>query len=109
MPKLRVSRGAYVAFCALACVAPMAMVLLRYTAGVRVSSMFDDIRFALLGSLIASVLTYPAGIIGTAFSCVTAYVGLLTPTEAVLFAAPLYIGAGYLQWYVLIPRHFGSS
>jgi hypothetical protein len=109
IPRLHLSRGAYIAVTALACVAPIAMALMRFAAGVRVSSMFDDIRFALLGSLIASVLTYPAGIVGTLFSCVTTYVGMLTPTESVLMAAPLYIGAGYLQWYVLIPRYFGSS
>ena len=68
------------------------------------ASLSEDIIAAGLGSVVASILTYPAGVIGTAFSYATVYFGLLTPTEAVLFAAPLYIGAGYLQWYVLIPK-----
>lgn len=66
----------------------------------------DDTMFAILGTLMAGLFTYPTGIVGTIASCVTAYFGVLTPTESVVLATPLYVGAGYFQWYVLIPRYF---
>ena len=69
----------------------------------------EDIIAAGLGNMVASILTYPAGIIGTMLSYAAVYFGLLTPTEAVLLAAPFYIGAGYLQWYVLIPTWKGRA
>jgi len=64
---------------------------------------------ALLGTWVASILTYPAGVIATVISYIPVYLGVVTATEAVLLAAPLYIAAGYLQWYVLVPNHFGVS
>lgn len=110
MRKLNLSRRTYVLLVALACAAPIALVFIHFALGVPTSiSSSDDILFAALGGLVASACTYPAGVIGTIVSYVTVYAGLLTPTEATLFAAPFYIGAGYLQWYVLIPRHFGES
>ena len=62
--------------------------------------------FALLGTFMASLFTYPSGVIGTFVSGCAVYFGWLTPAESVLAATPLYIGAGYFQWYVLIPRYF---
>jgi hypothetical protein len=69
----------------------------------------DEVLLAAAGNLALSVLTYPAGIVGTIAFFALIFVGLATPTEAVLCAAPLYIGAGYFQWYVLIPKHFLRS
>lgn len=110
MRKLSLSRRAYVLLVALACATPIALVFIHFALGVPTSiSSNEDILFAGLGGFMASAFTYPAGAIGTIVTYATIYAGLLTPTEATLFAAPFYIGAGYLQWYVLIPRHFGDS
>jgi hypothetical protein len=108
--KLNLRRRTYIVLCVLACVTPVALVFVQFASDVSPSAASgDDILFAALGNFAASVLTYPAGVVGTIAFCVLIYVGLLTPTEAVLFAAPLYIGAGYFQWYVLIPKHFRVS
>lgn len=66
----------------------------------------DDMMFAALGTFMASLFTYPSGVVGTIVSCGAIYSGLLTPTQSVLLAAPVYVGVGYFQWYVLIPRYF---
>jgi hypothetical protein len=110
MLKLNLSRRIYVLLVTLACATPIALVFISLALGVPTStSSSDDILYAAVGGLVASVFTYPTGVIGTIVSYATVYAGLLTPTEAPLFAAPFYIGAGYFQWYVLIPRHFRAS
>lgn len=111
MPKLNLSRLTYIVLCVLACATPIALDFAQFVFGVPSTShsSSEDIMFAALGSFMASVFTYPAGVVGTVVSCAAAYFGLLTPTEAVLFATPFYVGAGYFQWYVLIPRYFRVS
>lgn len=110
MRKLNLRLRTYVVLCVLACVTPIALVFVLFALNVPTSpSSNDDIMFAALGSLVASIFTYPAGVIGTIVSYLAVYFGLLTPTEAVLFAAPLYVGARYLQWYVLILGYFRVS
>jgi hypothetical protein len=107
--KLHLHRWTYVILCVLACVAPLALILVRYRSGISSSYVsIDDTLFAAVGNLAVSVLTYPAGVVGTIAFYALISVGVATPTEAVLCAAPLYIGAGYVQWYVLIPKHFRS-
>ena len=95
----------YIFLSALACVIPIALVFVQFGLDIP-DSPASDMLLALLGIFLVSVLTYPAGVIGTVISCGATYSGLLTATEAVLFAAPFYVGAGYLQWYVLIPKYF---
>jgi len=110
MLRLNLRRRTYIVFCVLACVIPLAFVFLQFALDVPPSiSSNDDTLFAAAGSFAVSVLTYPAGLVGTIACFVMITSGLVTPTEAVLLAAPLYIGAGYFQWYVLIPRHFRAS
>jgi hypothetical protein len=99
---LNLHRRTYVILCLFACVTPL--ILVRLPSGV-----LDEVLLAAAGNLALSVLTYPAGIVGTIAFFALIFVGLATPTEAVLCAAPLYIGAGYFQWYVLIPKHFLRS
>jgi hypothetical protein len=107
--KLNLHRRTYVILCLLACVTPLALILVRLPSGISSSDVsIDDTLWAAVGNLAVSVLTYPAGVVGTIVFYVLVSVGLTTPTEAVLCAAPLYIGAGYFQWYVLIPKHFSS-
>jgi hypothetical protein len=97
----------YLVYCAWACVGPIALVLFRIAFGAPASiPAQEDMTFALLGTLMAGLFTYPTGVVGTMVSAALVYWGLVTPTESVLLATPFYIGAGYLQWYVLIPRYF---
>ena len=105
--KLSLSRWTYVVLCVLACVTPIVLAFVQVGLGLLTPvAAHDDLLFALAGSFMAIVLTYPAGVVGTFVSWVTMYFGFLTPTESVLLAAPVYLGAGYLQWYVLIPKYF---
>lgn len=105
--KLSLRRRTYIALCMLACVAPVTLVFAQFAHDVSPSTASDhDMLLAALGHFAASVLTYPAGVVGTIAVLGLIYAGWLTPTEALLLAAPFYIGAGYIQWYVLIPRHF---
>jgi len=107
--KLNLHRRTYVILCVLACVTPLALDFTQLPFGVSSSAAFaDGTLWAAVGNLVVSVLTYPAGVVGTIAFYVLIFTGLATPTEAVLCAAPLYIGAGYFQWYVLIPKHFSS-
>ena len=108
--KLNLRRRTYIVLCGLACVTPIALVFVQFAYDVSPSAASDhDTLFAALGNFGANVLTYPAGVVGTIVFLGLVYGGWLTPTEALLFAAPLYIGAGYFQWYVLIPKHFRVS
>ncbi len=104
--KLNLRLRTYIVLCALACVTPFALDFVLFASG---SWPSGDVLFAALGNLAASILTYPAGVVGTIAFYALVYVGLQTPTEAVLSAAPLYIGAGYFQWYVRIPKHFRAA
>ena len=94
-------------FCAWACIGPIVLALFQLGFG-RPGSVAsqDDMMFALLATFMASLFTYPSGVIGSIVSYGTVHFGLLTPTESVLLATPVYIGAGYYQWYVLIPNYF---
>jgi len=97
----------YIIYCAWACVSPVALALLRIAFGAPASvPAQDDLMFALLGTFMAGLFTYPSGVVGTIVSCAAVYGIHLKPTESVLLAAPLYVAAGYFQWYVLIPRYF---
>jgi len=107
--KLHLHRWIYVILCVLACVTPLALILIQHPSDMSSSAASaDDSLLAAVGNLAASVLTYPAGVVGTIASYALIYVGIATPTESVLCVAPLYIGAGYVQWYVLVPKHFRS-
>jgi hypothetical protein len=94
-------------YCAWACISPIALVLIRIVFGGPASGPSqDDMMFAALGTFMAGVFTYPSGVLGTIVSFGAMYFGLVTPIESVLLATPVYVGAGYFQWYVLIPRYF---
>jgi len=103
MRRLSLRRRTYLALCLLACAMPLALVLIQFAFDLSPS---DDSLLAGAGNLAAGVLTYPAGLVGSIAFFIPVVFGLLTPTEAVLFAAPFYIAAGYWQWYVLVPGHF---
>jgi len=106
--KLNLHRRTYVILGLLVCVTPVALVSFELLPVSLRGPSVHETMLAALGGLAVSVLTYPAGVVGTIAFYALVFLGLATPTEALLCAAPLYIGAGYFQWYVLIPRHFSS-
>jgi hypothetical protein len=60
-------------------------------------------------ALLLPVLTFPLGVIGALCVVPLIYLGIATPSEANMLAAPLYAVAGMLQWYVLLPRLYKTS
>jgi hypothetical protein len=107
----KLNRATYLALCIFVCFLP---VLIAYVdtaypeLGLNISIFLGDYYslVSLLGQLLMTVLTYPAGVIGTIVSYITIFFGILTPTEAFLLTTPLYIAAGYIQWYVVMPKYF---
>ena len=56
--------------------------------------------------LAAGALTFPAGLVGLFVATPLIFSGIATPSEAFAIASPVYAVAGYLQWYVVLPRIF---
>jgi hypothetical protein len=109
--RLNLRPRTYISLCVLVCATPFALDFSGFASAISLSigASDDAVLFAVLGSLVASALTYPAGVVGTIAFYALIFVGLATPAEALLVAAPLNVGAGYFQWYVLIPKHFRAS
>ena len=105
------SRSLYLIVCVITCSSPITFLILAFALGYTPAlSSEEDLIFAMLGTFSISLLTYPAGAIGTLFAYyITIYHGLLLPSETVIVAAPLYIGAGYWQWYVLLPKYYARQ
>jgi hypothetical protein len=76
-------------------------------------SRLESIRDALLvlpPLLCLMALTYPLGMVITAISFVVVVVlAWLPPFGGVMFAIPFYLIAGYVQWYLLVPRYFDTK
>jgi len=98
------SRGRYLALCAAACAVPILAELAQLSLGTPLPG--PENVYVAAGLLLLAVLSYPAGVIGTLAAVTTMWAGILTPAEAVVLATPLFAGAGYLQWYVLLPGFF---
>jgi hypothetical protein len=109
MPKL--NRKSYLVICILFSLLPAIVVFMESVLpdlGLNFS-IFPKEYSHLVGTLntfLSMVLTYPAGAVGTIVSLITIYFGILTSEEAFLLTTPLYIAAGYFQWYVMIPKYF---
>lgn len=109
--RLRMNRWIYFILCVIASCAPFALGFLGMTfpeLGAELSESIISI-ITVLGFQGLAVLTYPAGILGTFVSFLAILFGYTTPLEALLVAAPFSITAGYLQWFVVIPRIFAGS
>jgi hypothetical protein len=50
------------------------------------------------------VLTYPLAAFAEAVVLLLVGLGLATTSEALIAAWPLYVGLGYVQWFVVLPR-----
>jgi hypothetical protein len=102
------NRWVYFTLGALACCTPIAIVLIQFI----FPALADELNYTILASFgfqSLAVLTYPAGVVGTLVVLPTIYFGFVTPTEALLIAGPISLAAGYLQWFVVIPRIFGRA
>lgn len=110
MPTFRIPARAYLAICLLVCAAPLLGVLSSFfTPAAAQVPYAQELLWAGAGNLLASLLTYPAGAIGSAVSALAVFSGWLTPAEALLVSAPVYALAGHWQWYVWLPRRFRRS
>ena len=106
--KIGINRWVYIALGAVASCGPIAVVFAKlFYPGIGIE--LDDAILSTIGFQSLAILTYPAGVLGTLVSIPAIYSGFVTPTEALLIAGPIAIAAGYLQWYVVIPRVFGRA
>ena len=94
------NRILYLVLCVPLCVVPIVLALLAEYMGWPV----NDAAAAAIGLLLIPILTYPAGVVGTVFFLIVTLTGLTTLTEGMVLAAPVFVGAGYLQWYVILPK-----
>jgi hypothetical protein len=62
-----------------------------------------------MGNLLLSVLSYPFGVLATAFGYGLMLLGLVTPMEAVVLMTPLAALLGYLQWFRIIPAFYNKA
>lgn len=56
------------------------------------------------GLLALAVLTFPAGFVPVFLWWLLVWNGIATPSEGVAAVMPVFIAAGYLQWFVWIPK-----
>ena len=106
--KIRINRWVYFAMGAVASCGPIAVVFAQlFFPGIGIE--LDDAILSTFGFQSLAVLTYPAGVLGILVSLPPIYSGFVTPTEALLIAGPIAIAAGYLQWFVVIPRIFSRA
>ncbi len=106
--RLRMNRWIYFILCVIASCAPFAVVYLGMSFP-ELGAELNESMITALGFQGLAVLTYPAGILGTLVSFPAILLGYTTPLETLLVAAPFSIAAGYLQWFVVIPRIFARQ
>jgi len=102
------NRWVYFALGALVCAAPITIVFVQGIFPALHAELHDTI-LAAFGFHALAMLTYPAGVLGTLVWLLIIYSGFATPTEALLVAGPVSLVAGYLQWFVVVPRIFSRN
>jgi hypothetical protein len=105
---MRMKRWAYVALGTLAWFVPQAVAGAQITLPALGTFIPEDVLTA-LGMQTVALLTYPAGVVGTLAALPAVFFGIVTPIESLLISGPISLAAGYLQWFVVIPRLFGRS
>jgi len=68
----------------------------------------SDFIAASLGHWVLAALSFPLGLPASAVGLLLIYLGLLTPTEAVVAMAPVFGVLGYVQWFRVLPRVYGG-
>lgn len=55
-----------------------------------------------------AVMTFPLGVLATLVAAGLIYSGFISPLEAFVLTTPIYASLGYLQWFWLFPKIYGS-
>ncbi len=74
-----------------------------------VSGAFDNPFAIAAASMFVAALTFPLGLVAQLLTLPLIYAGIATPAEAIVVMSPVYAALGYFQWYVLLPRLYGSK
>ncbi len=83
-------------------------VVVLVAVGSAVAQENSSVVMQLLLVLLLPVLTFPLGVLGALCTMPLIYYGITTPSEAQLITAPVYAAAGWLQWYIVLPKLFGK-
>jgi hypothetical protein len=106
VPKMRIKRWVYLTLGTVAWLAPLAAAAVQIVFPEFRGVIPEDFLAALSMQALA-LLTYPAGMAGLLAALPALYFGIVTPMESLLISGPVSLAAGYLQWFVVIPRLFG--
>lgn len=97
----RVRIALYVGLCLVASLVPLFLESARAPDG---ESGVAEAISAFGGLLALAVLTFPAGFVPVVLWWLLVGSGIATPSEGVATLMPVFIAAGYLQWFVWIPK-----
>jgi hypothetical protein len=82
----------------------VAIVLLGVAALASAAGVTGNDIYLVSGTFFVATLTYPTGLVAQLVALPLLYLGIATPAETLALCSPLYALAGYLQWYVFVPR-----
>lgn len=105
---MKTKRWIYVTLCALAWLAPPAIAALQAAVPGFGTAIPEEVLVA-IGMQAVALLTYPAGVVGMLAALTAIFFGIATPIESLVIPGPISLAAGYLQWFVVIPRLFGRT
>ncbi|MDQ7746271.1 hypothetical protein [Hydrogenophaga pseudoflava] len=97
----RVRIALYVGLCLVASLVPLFLESARAPHG---DSGVAEMLGAIGGLLALAVLTFPAGVVAVPLWWLLVWNGIATPSEGVAAVMPVFTVAGYLQWFVLVPK-----
>jgi hypothetical protein len=93
-------RWVYVTLCTLAWLVPQAVATVQFPV--------PEAALWFLGIQVLALLTYPAGAVGILTAMTAVFFGIVTPIESLFIYGPISHAAGYLQWFVVVPRFFAT-
>src|SRR5262249_29255132 len=105
VPKMRIKPCVYITLGTVAWLLPLA----AYDVQPELGAARSGPLLAFLTIQVVALLTYPAGVAGLLVAFPLFYFGIVTPTETLLILGLISLAAGYLQWFVVIPKLFGRT